>query len=212
VPPELGHLLAKHHPMPVALALGICSLPGLLFGLGIWLGALHSWIGGVAMFLGTTLLVIALFSEFLFIEHRLHEHGLVLDSFVPGTPSYVLPYAAIDLESIRPGPRQPIPEDDRLNVGKNRKFRQVWGSDSVLFTSITPAQARGLAKGRESWEHLVEGFSRRSDPPLLSGAGQEWAMSLSHSTGEEWAVGFSDNARAAADLADAVAREQGAHR
>ncbi len=211
VPAELGRLLTKHHPMPVALALGICSLPGLLFGLGIWLGALRSWIGGVAMFVGMTLLVVALFSEFLFIEQRLHEHGLVLDSFIPGTPRYVLPYAAIDLDSIRPAPRQPIPEADRLNVMKNRKFRQVWGSDSVLFTSITPSEARRLAKGRESWEHLVEGFSRRSDPPLLSGAGQEWAMSLSDSTGEEWAVGFSDNARAAADLADAVAREQGVH-
>jgi len=200
VPPELGHLLAKHHPMPVALALGICSLPGLLFGLGIWLGALHSGVGGLVMFAGMTLLVIALFSEFLFIEQRLHEHGLVLDSFIPGTPRYVLPYAAIDLDSIRPAPRQPIPEADRLNVMKNRKFRQVWGSDSVLFTSITPSEARRLAKGKESWQHLVDAFSRLPDSSVRLRAA------------EEWAVGFSDNARAADDLAQAVGREQGAHR
>lgn len=179
--------------MPVALAFGICALPGLVFGAGIWLGALHSLVGGLLLFAFTTLLIVGLFSEFLFIEQRVHEHGLVLDSFVPGTPNYVLPYATIDLDSIRPGPRQPIPEEDRLDVLKNRKFRQVWGSDVVLFTSIKPAEARRLAKGRESWQSLVDGFQRLPSSVRLR-------------AGEEWAVGFSDNTRAAADLAEAVAR------
>lgn len=183
--------------MPVPLALGICAVPGLIFGTGVWLGALQSFVGGLAAFAFTTPWIIGLFAESMFVEQRIHEHGLVLGGSVPGVPSMAIPYAAIDFASIRPGPLERVSAEDRFNIWRNRRVRQVWGSGVVRFTSITTDEARRLAKGTESWERLVEGFQRLPNSSVRLRAG------------EEWVVGFRDNTQAAAELADAVAREQG---
>lgn len=35
------------------------------------------------------------FGEIVLLEHRLHEHGIVFRSAVPGTPIYVVPHATV---------------------------------------------------------------------------------------------------------------------
>lgn len=150
---ELGRCLIRHHPIEPWLALILCSLPSVVIGSGLWLGATGSLPLGFFAFVLTAVLLIGLFAESLFVRQELYEHGLLLASIVPLTPAYVIPYATIDHESIAvAGYRRPSDPVDAFG----RQYRQAPFVGTVTFVALGPRPARALLTGTATWARTSE--------------------------------------------------------
>ena len=191
---QLGSLVTTHQPIRPALAACVCSMPGAAIGFGLWLGAPRSVGLGMFAFVLTTVLLIALFSESLFVRQQVYEHGLLLSSVVPLTPRYAIPYATIDPDSIDAQNYHRTMGAADITDAFARRYRQAPFVGVVTFVGLSPAIARDVAKGRIDWTHAVD--SARELPRRLRARGNEF---------EDWYIGVRDNTAAATDLRRRVA-------
>lgn len=151
-PPQIGDLIEVHRPMSPVLAWAIdLALPVglfLLFGIGLqspWFGLLGFAVTFPMLFIGT--------SEWFFIEHRFHEHGVhfVTRVPVPLLSSYVVRWRDCELDSITVVGRKV--HDGTMEDAISRTYRQVpTMKHNVTFKGTSWPTAQGLAKGTTPWE------------------------------------------------------------
>ena len=154
-PAELGRLISSHTPIRPALALAVCSAPGLAIGAGLAFGAVGSPVIGAYVFVLTTLLLIGLFADSLFVRQQVYEHGLLLDSSVPLTPRYAVPYATIAPESVTVEPYRRVRGAADVTDTFARRYRQAPMVEVVSFVGPAPAVARRLARRRADWRSTI---------------------------------------------------------
>ena len=150
---QLGALLYVHRPMRAAYAwaflvaisspfaiLFALGPPGPLVGLAIFLLFLIPWTFALA--------------EWLLLQHRVHEHALVLRS-VPGLRTYVVPHATVDPDDIAVRPRHRVPRGE-FRVAERRQRECPLVTTSLHITGLNPDDARRLAKGQLGWHEVAE--------------------------------------------------------
>ncbi|MGH3360795.1 MAG: hypothetical protein ACRDO7_18470 [Nocardioidaceae bacterium] len=198
LPNDLGALVASHQPVNPTLALIVCSLPGGVIGVGLWLGAVGSAPLGAFALVLTTVLLVGLFAESLFVRQQVYEHGLLLSSAVPLTPRYVIPYTTIDPGSIAAEPyRRPRGAAD-VTDAFHARYRQAPGVGVVTFVAAAPFVARRIAHGHGHWADVAAALGRRPASERRD----------RHDL-DRWYVSFRDNATVAHELRARVRRSAG---
>ncbi len=151
-PAELGRLVDVHRPLHPATGWGFLALLTLPFPVFAAVSAPGPLIG-LAMLVAFGLVWTYGFGEIVLLEHRLHEHGIVFRSAVPGTPIYVVPHATVHPDSLTVGRRH---KPGGGVETPDRRFRQYpLVPTTVDLLGLHPADARRLGKGRLGWDDAV---------------------------------------------------------
>lgn len=145
---ELGDLVAVHRPVNPLLAWGLLvalsSPVAVLFALGP-----PGPLVGLALFLGFLLPFTYMFGEWILLQHRIYQHGIVFRS-VPGLRTYVVPFSAVDPGEIEVVGRYRVPRGEfRLAQREHRECPVV--ETSIRIVGLRPQRAHRLAKGKLSW-------------------------------------------------------------
>lgn len=151
LPPELGELVESHRPLHPTLGWGIIAALSLPFALMATFMAPGPLVG-LAILLGFGVPLSYALAELLMLEHRLHEHGIVLRS-IPGLNVYVLPHSTIDPDHVTVGQRHLNRTGDF--EAPDRRFRQCpLVKQSIDFSGLDPKYASWLGKNKLSWKEF----------------------------------------------------------
>lgn len=149
-PQELGRLVDKHRPLHPLLGWAVIAVLTLPFPILAATGAPGPLVGlaiGVPFFLCWTYG----FGEWLFLEHRIYEHGIVFGSAIPGLKTFVVPHYTIDPASVHAGARRV--HDGGVVESVDRRFRQCpFVGETIRFDGLDPKFAHQLAGGKLSWQ------------------------------------------------------------
>ncbi|MBA0053932.1 hypothetical protein E0L36_24695 [Streptomyces sp. AJS327] len=150
LPAELGraiHVDRPRHPAgwlgPLVFA-AVFAIPAGFGPPGPLIGLLVLLLIGVPMVYGV--------SEWFLLQHRIHEHGLVLRTELPGTYAYVVPLSTIDPARVEVGTRTRFASDAPMAERASRSYRQnPLLRGTVIVEGLDPHPARQLAKRRIPW-------------------------------------------------------------
>lgn len=153
LPVELGALVESHRPLHPALGWGILatlSLPLALMATFMAPGPLV----GVAVLLGFGLPFTYGLAEWLLLEHRLYQHGLVFRS-IPGLNVYIVPHSTIDPSDVTIGGRRV--HDGGVVAAVDRRFRQCpLVGPTIRFTGLDSKYASRLGKNKLAWREAAD--------------------------------------------------------
>ncbi|UYM04929.1 hypothetical protein [Solicola gregarius] len=183
---QLGALLRVHRPMRPLYAWAFLVAISCPFAILAAIGP-PGPVVGVIIFLLFFVPFTYAFGEWLLLQHRIHEHALVLRS-IPGLRTYVVPFHTVDADDIAVRPRHRVPRGE-FHVAQRHQRECPLVEQSLHVTGLHPDEARRLAKGRLG-RHDID-------------AGYETAR---------WRLSFRDAHRNGRLLADAVRASRGAQR
>lgn len=177
-PPELGRLITVYRPrhplgwlilavLPVPFAVfAAVADPGPLIGLGILFGLGIPWVYGL--------------SEWFLLQHRVHEHGIVVRTDLPWTYTYVVPFYTVDPDAIFVRERLRIPRG-ALRAAPRQQRENPLLPEALVLDGLCPSLARKLAKGTLTWADtgpsVVEMPGSRAEVPASTVV---WRMSVRH--------------------------------
>lgn len=161
---DLGSVLHSHRPVPPVRGLAICAA----FCLPFPVLALFTPAGPVVALVLLALFGIPtyFFGEWFFLQHRIHEHGLVTRSF-PGLPVYVIPFYTVDPDTIEIAGRWRRGPDEPVRASIDRRLRATWFEPTIWLSGLDPKHARRLAQGKIDWHSAGERFENRGDRTVL---------------------------------------------
>lgn len=189
---ELGRLVDRHRPVSpwgglaatAVLPILIAVLPAISLGPVV----------GAAFLIGFWIPAIYAMGEILFLEHRIHEHGLVLRS-LPGLRTYVIPHYTVDPDTVTVGGRG-IDTGGKVVVDRAMRASRL-APGTIWFTGLDPAYAHKLAKGKLDWNTAGDDYDVRDGERV-------WVPRPD----KRWAASYRDPERPCAQLAEAIRRSQ----
>lgn len=176
---ELGRRIDVHRPLPLGLGVAVILAISLPFALLAAFGPPGPLVGLMIFLLFAVPFTYGL-GEWLFLQHRLYEHGIVFRS-VPGLRTFVVPHYTIDPKAFEIATRRIHDGGVKasLETSRSGEYRVTpFTARTIRFVGLYPKYARELARGKLDWQTAGDDYELRDGRQVwVPQAATRWAAS-----------------------------------